>query len=164
MAQAPINNPILALSKEHRFILEQMAGVEAVLKQPDAEAMAAHLRSIESAFMPFVEKHFRFEEEVLFPAALEAMPVGPTIRVILQLTREHGEFLRWARDLFAWARSSRRFEGLEGAVRRRDIKAGIDLIRQHSHLEVTDLFPRISGNPRCCQMIEAVLARGVTGF
>ncbi len=160
MANAPVNNPILALSNEHRFILEQMAGIEAVLREPDPGAMAAHLTSIESAFMPFLIRHFRFEEELLFPAALEALPVGPTIKVVLQLTREHGDLERWARDLFAWARATEATDAQAETARRQEIKAFSDLIRSHSHREVTELFPKISSNPRCCQMIETALARG----
>lgn len=157
-----VNNPILALSGEHRFIFEQIGRLEGVFAMDDGKAAACQLATIEPALMPFLLRHFRLEEEILFSGALEALPVGSIIRVVLQLTREHGELARWASELFTWARSGASVEATVWQARRQEAKAFSDLTRRHAQVEVTDLFPKISGNPRCCQLIETALAR--SGF
>jgi iron-sulfur cluster repair protein YtfE (RIC family) len=146
------NNFILARSKEHELILETVGEMEACLKFSSANEMIAELRKIVEPFKDKMLMHQQLEEQVIFSAALETIPSDTIIRTVLHLQREHGYF---ESSLDSICQNLQNLE--ENHQNRRmieyEIKKIVFHIKKHSLMEIKNLFPVLSNNPRCSQLI-----------
>jgi hemerythrin-like domain-containing protein len=147
------NNFVLARSREHKFILETLGELESVLRVSTAEELIPSLKAIIEPFRAQVAKHQGLEEQVIFQAALETMPMQKIVAVTLKLQREHGQITA---SIEAIQARLDHFNG-EDALRRsitNDLNQLILTIKKHSLVEVKELFPAIGTNLRCKQLID----------
>lgn len=146
------NNFILARAQEHKLILETVGEMEACLKFNSANEMIAELRKIAEPFKEKLIMHQQLEEQVIFSAALETMPSDTTIRTILHLQKDHGYFESTLdsiiHGLWNLEENNQNRQMIE-----HQIKKLISQLKKHSLLEVKNLFPVLSKNPKCSQLI-----------
>ncbi len=148
------NNFILARSKEHKFILETLGELESILKVATKEEFIPDLKSVIARFHEEMQKHQTLEENVIFKAALEAIPSPKVINLILALQKEHGEFLASIDSLtfllYTVEIDNKVRLHIENTINRITLT-----IKKHSLLEVKELFPLLSVNARCKQLVDS---------
>ncbi len=147
------NNFVLARSKEHKFILETLGEMESDLRLLPSEELVSRLRNTIDEFKAKVEKHQALEEAVIFQAALEAIPARKIVSTILKLQYEHGQFNATVEALIFQLNFCQLDDTLRGRISR-ILNHLILSIKKHSLVEVKELFPQVSGNARCRQLIE----------
>lgn len=147
------NNFVLAREPEHKYILETLGELEAILRLSTAEELVPGLKSIIFDFKEKVEIHQNLEEKVIFLAALEALPGKSVILPILRLQREHGVITATIDSiifklLHVFIDDSMRVKISD------ELSQLVILIKKHSMLEIQELFPIISQSIRCKQLID----------
>lgn len=148
------NNFILARSKEHKFILETLGELESILRVATKDELIPDLKNSISGFHEEMQKHQTLEENVIFKAALEAIPSPKVINMILSLQKEHGEFLACIDGLMFLLYTVE----IDNKVRihiQNTINRLTMTIKKHSLLEVKELFPLLSVNSRCKQLVDS---------
>ncbi|PKL41038.1 MAG: hypothetical protein CVV41_18970 [Candidatus Riflebacteria bacterium HGW-Riflebacteria-1] len=152
------NNYVLALSKEHKLILETLGELDSILKLSASDEMISQLKNIIEPFLAKLIRHQEFEEEVIFKSALEAMPSERIISIVLRLQKDHGVFLTSIEAILSNILYLTESDNL-----RQSVKMGLshilNLIKKHSIIEVKELFPLITSNSRCRQLIEQYAKR-----
>ncbi|HAE39030.1 MAG TPA: hypothetical protein DCG57_10385 [Candidatus Riflebacteria bacterium] len=152
------NNYVLALSKEHKLILETLGELDSILKLAASDEMISQLKTIIEPFLAKLVRHQEFEEEVIFKSALEAMPSERIISIVLRLQKDHGVFLTSIEAILSNILYMNESDNL-----RQSVKMGLshilNLIKKHSIIEVKELFPLITSNSRCRQLIEQYAKR-----
>lgn len=147
------NNFVLAISKEHKLILETLGELDSILKLATADEMISQLRALIEPFRAKLSRHQEFEEEVIFKAALESMPSERVITTVLKLQKDHGIFLTSIDAIL-----SNLLYLPENDNLRRTVESGLSqistLVKKHSIIEVKELFPLITSNSRCRQLID----------
>ena len=146
------NNFVLARAKEHELILETVGEMEACLKYSSAKEMTAELRKLVEPFKEKLLMHQQLEEQVIFSAALETIPSDTIIRTVLHLQKEHGYFESSLDSII------KNLQLLEENHHNRliiehEIKKMVLHIKKHSLMEIKNLFPVLSNNPTCSQLI-----------
>lgn len=86
-------DPLKRLIKDHEEISEYLENLKEVLDFPPEKKTWDKIKSMEDFFQRNVTNHFKFEEEVIFPALLSGFATQETIKLILELQREHGGIL-----------------------------------------------------------------------
>jgi ribosome-associated translation inhibitor RaiA len=152
------NNFVLARSREHKFILETMAQLEEVLRISSLQELIPQLKKIIEPFRDQVMLHHELEEQVIFQAALEAIPSARIVSLVLRLQKEHG--------IFSAAIDSILFNlwhvEIDDILRRKiekEVNQLALMIKKHSLAEVKELFPLLSNNGHCCELIVRYSAR-----
>ncbi|MBU1106211.1 MAG: hemerythrin domain-containing protein [Candidatus Riflebacteria bacterium] len=147
------NNFVLSLSKEHKLILETLGEIDAILKFTPQTEVAGKLKAVIEPFKAKLVEHQELEEKVIFKAALESMPTETIISIVLRLQKEHGKFLADVEAIY--------FNLLhlsENTSLQRTIETNLSqlstLIKKHASVEVKELFPLITNNSRCRQLID----------
>ena len=87
-------DPLERLIKDHRDVSEYLENFKEILGFLHEEKAWSELRPIRDFFERNVINHFKFEEEVLFPAILSKCATLESIKLILELQREHGAILK----------------------------------------------------------------------
>lgn len=151
--EATTNNFVLARSKEHKFILETLGELESTLRLSESSEIIEKLKNIIEEFEKKVILHQELEEKIIFQAALEAMPSEKIVSLTLKLQKEHGifcatlagiRFKLWHLD----------FDSKLRVKLETELSQLTNVIKKHSLIEVKELFPIISNNPRCRQLID----------
>lgn len=147
------NNFVLALSKEHKLILETLGELDSILKLATSDEMISQLRTLIEPFRAKLSRHQEFEEEVIFKAALEAMPSERIITIVLRLQKDHGIFLTSTEAVLSDLLYLRENDNIRRAIET-NLNQISTLIKKHSIIEVKELFPLITCNSRCRQLID----------
>jgi iron-sulfur cluster repair protein YtfE (RIC family) len=126
--------------------------MEACLKFNSAREVISELRKIVEPFKEKMLMHQQLEEQVIFSAALETIPTDTIIRTVLHLQKEHGYFESSLDSII------QNLQLLEESQQNRllienEIKKLVLNIKKHSLMEIKNLFPALSTNPRCSQLI-----------
>jgi iron-sulfur cluster repair protein YtfE (RIC family) len=87
-------DPLERTIKDHEDISEYLNNLKEILDFLDEEKAWSELRPIKDFFEQNVINHFKFEEEVVFPAILSKCATPESIKLILELQREHGAILK----------------------------------------------------------------------
>jgi iron-sulfur cluster repair protein YtfE (RIC family) len=87
-------DPLKRLIKDHRDVSEYLGNLREILGFLDEEKAWSELTPIKNFFERNVVTHFKFEEEVVFPAILSKCATSESIKLILELQREHGSILK----------------------------------------------------------------------
>jgi hemerythrin-like domain-containing protein len=125
-------HPALAgLSRDHHHELVHARRLSKAADRGSAERLDAARAYVELFFSETV-RHFRDEEETLFPAYARHAGDTPVLRRIL---REHMQLHGLVREL--------RAEVAGGEVRPDHLRALADLLREHVRVEERELFPAI---------------------
>lgn len=86
-------DPLRRLIKYHEEVSEYLETLkEASDFLPEKESWSK-IKSMKDFFQRNVIDHFKFEEEVIFPPLLLGFATRETIKLILELQREHGNIL-----------------------------------------------------------------------
>lgn len=147
------NNYVLARSKEHKLILETLGELESVLRLSEREELVSRLKAMMENFQEQMLKHQNLEEKVIFQSALEACPSEKLVSLVLKLQKEHGIFSATIESIIyrIWNLDfdDRMLLRLNNELGHLTI-----MVKKHSLLEVKELFPGISNNIRCRQLID----------
>ncbi|MGM0600923.1 MAG: hemerythrin domain-containing protein [Candidatus Rifleibacteriota bacterium] len=146
------NNFILARAQEHKLILETVGEMEACLKFNSADEMIQQLRQLVEPFKEKLTMHQQLEEQVIFSAALETVPADTTISTILQLQKDHGYF-EATLDSIIYNLWNLEENNQNRQMIEHEIKKLLSQLKKHSLLEIKNLFPVLSKNPKCSQLI-----------
>jgi hypothetical protein len=84
-----IDNPVLKISNEHKIIIDYAARFSKNRIKPDP-AFEKDLQTFLNFLKKDLNQHFRLEELIFYPAALNGDPSYATCLMVLNLTREHG--------------------------------------------------------------------------
>jgi len=87
-------DPLERFIKDHKDVSEYLGNLEEILGLLYEEKAWSELTAIRDFFKRNVIAHFRFEEEVIFPAILSKCATPESIKLILELQREHGAILK----------------------------------------------------------------------
>ncbi|MCD6584433.1 MAG: hemerythrin domain-containing protein [Desulfobacteraceae bacterium] len=155
-----INNDIAKIAKEHKLITEYVVSFNKSLKSRDKQ----FFKGIAS-FFNFLEKellaHFRFEEVVLFPAALIGEPKYGHILMLMTLQKEHGILETQLQLLTAKIKHLQTSQKKLSNELIEEMRIFLDDLKIHAKREITDLFPMMDANPKVKALIE-VYAKEMT--
>ena len=146
-----INSFILARTNEHKIILETLGEIEFCLKFTSRDEIINSLQKIIENFQIEIEHHHCLEEEVIFSSALEAISGKKIISTIQKLQKQHGEVEKTIEFLNYIICN---FKDLDYLKIENFFKDLIIKIKKHSLIEVKELFPVLSSNPICIQLIK----------
>jgi len=148
-----INNEIAKISKEHKIITEYVVKFNKSLKNRDKE----FFKGIAS-FFDFLEKdlllHFRFEEVVIFPAAIGGELKYNNILMVMTLQKEHGMIENQLKILMSEIKGLKRSHEKLTMELIDKIKLFFDVLKTHARREMTDLFPLVDANAKSKALLE----------
>ncbi len=147
------NNYVLARSKEHKLILETLGELESVLRLSERGELVSQLKAMMENFQEQMLKHQELEEKVIFQSALEACPSEKLVSTVLKLQKEHGIFAATI-DSIIYRIWNLDFDDRMLLRLSNELGHLAIIVKKHSLLEVKELFPGISNNMRCKQLIE----------
>ena len=141
------DNAVAKISKEHKIITEYVIKFNKSLKIRDKEFFKGIL-----TFLNFLEtdllQHFRFEEVVIFPAAIAGDPQYGNILMVMSLQKEHGLLENQLQILSAEINALKiSREKLSNELIER-IRIFLEELKKHAKREMTDLFPMVNANPQ----------------
>ncbi len=87
-------DPLERLIKDHKDVSEYLEDFKEILGFLDEEKAWSKLEPIRDFFGRNVIAHFKYEEEVVFPVILSKCATPESIKLILELQREHGSILK----------------------------------------------------------------------
>ena len=142
-----VNTRVEKLSKEHKIIIDYVAKFNKSYQERDKEFFKGL-----ATFFDFLEKdllaHFRYEEVVIFPASVMGESSYGNTLMVMSLQKEHGmmenELQYLINELKALKASH---EKLSNELIEK-IKSFIDVLKNHSKREMTDLYPMLNGNTK----------------
>lgn len=147
------NNAILAICREHKFILEDLAELEKCADIPEPAIRVAELKKNIEKFEMNLTRHNRVEEIIIFRNALIAMPTSDVIDTVMNLQKEHGivETLIGTVNSEIWHVNQNDSKVISRVFL--IVREIIRIIKLHTATEVKDLFPKLSKNPSFMGMI-----------
>lgn len=151
------NNFVTAREQEHKYILETLGRLEAVLRLSTAEELVPGLKSHIFDFKEKVEFHQNLEEKVIFLALLEALPGPSIIAPILRLQREHGVILATIDSIIFMLQHVFIDDTLRARISEQ-LSQLVIMIKKHSLLEIQEMFPAIRQSTRCQKLINQYAA------
>lgn len=146
-----IDNIVLKLSKEHKLINDYAVRFSRNLKNPDSVFMD-DLKSFLDFLQVDLNRHFRMEELIFFPAALNGHPSYETSLLVLNLQKEHGTLETMLKAIQTSQIHLKEGKDLEKLLR--EIVDFMDILKRHARLEVEELFPMIDANENCLALIK----------
>jgi hemerythrin-like domain-containing protein len=156
MSQIPnIDNLVLKISNEHKLITDYVTRFSKNRANPDP-AFADDLQTFLNFLKKDLQNHFRLEELVFYPAALNGDPSYATSLLVLNLTREHGVLETRLKAIQAVEKRVGKTKGREELLEK--IGNYFDDLKDHARREITDLFPIIDANPKCMALFEQYAA------
>lgn len=87
-------DPINRLIKNNEEVSEYFEAVKEIVDFLSDEESWSKVKSIEDFFNRSIVKHFNLEEEIIFPVILSKCGTPESIKLILELQREHGSILK----------------------------------------------------------------------
>ncbi|HUU49946.1 MAG TPA: hemerythrin domain-containing protein [Nitrospinota bacterium] len=87
-------DPLKRLIKDHSEVSEHLENLEELLGILLEEEGWTNIKRIEDFFERSVISHFEFEEKKIFPPILLESPTLESVKLILELQREHGIILK----------------------------------------------------------------------
>lgn len=87
-------DPLERVIKYHKDVSEYVENLEGIMDFLHDEQAWRKVKPIEEFFKRNVIGHFEFEEEMVFSPILSADATAETIKLILELQREHGSILK----------------------------------------------------------------------
>ncbi len=146
-----IDNAVLKLSKEHKLINDYAVQFSKNRHNPDT-AFMDDLKSFLSFLQKDLKKHFRLEELIFFPAALNGEPSYETSLLVLNLQKEHGIL---EMRLKALRTSEKRLQEEKDRDKiLREISNFLETLKDHARIEVRELFPMIDANKKCMALLK----------
>ncbi len=155
-----IDNMVAKIAKEHKIITKYVVEFNNKLKTRDKE----FFKGI-SSFFDFLEKdlllHFRFEEVVIFPAAIVGESKYGNVLMVTTLQKEHGMLENQLQLLISELNDLKKNHQKLSNELIDKIKLFFDALKTHAKREITDLYPMIDANPKSKALLE-VYAKEMT--
>lgn len=159
-----LNNVVLKHSDEHRVIIESVTEFDRIAGEKDSAEVVKKLTGWKNMLEKELPEHFRLEETIFFPAALSGKKPVEIIRIVLDLTREHGLMECGIESLV------RKIDALEEDAARldevltKDAREFLSILKTHAEREVKELFPFIDTDPYAKAVLrDLLLKRGAEG-
>jgi iron-sulfur cluster repair protein YtfE (RIC family) len=86
-------DPLIRLIKDHEKVSEFLEDMRKVMSFLHDKEAWSKVKPIEDFFQERIVDHFEFEEKIVFPAILSKAATPETIKLILELQKEHGIIL-----------------------------------------------------------------------
>jgi hemerythrin-like domain-containing protein len=86
-------DPLMRVIKDHEKVSEFLEDMRQVMNFLHDKEAWSKVKPIEDFFQQNIIDHFEFEEKKVFPAILSKVATPESIRLILELQREHGIIL-----------------------------------------------------------------------
>lgn len=150
-----IDNVILKLSKEHQIIADYVVRFSRNIQNPDP-AFQEELQSFLSFLKKDLTNHFRMEEILFFPAALNGNPTYTKSLLVLNLQKEHGVLETRLKSIQAMEKRLKSKNRSDEALK--IIGDFLEDIKNHARKEVTELFPLIDENEQCVALLKEYAA------
>ena len=138
-------DPLLRLIKYHEDISEFLENLEEILDFLHEEEFWSKIKQIENFFKRNVIDHFKFEEKMVFPAVLSRAATPDSIKLILELQREHGLMLKELEG-FQKIISEIQFDKERHARLNIVVRKIIDNLLAHASKEDNELLPILQKN------------------
>ncbi len=152
-----IDNVVLTLSKEHRIIKDYVIGCRNIL---EGKAQGSKARDLEILFY-FMEKdmlrHFRFEEEILFVAAVAGEQNENMTRLVRLLKSEHGVMKDQIRDVRNRLGHPQAQDNPVDDETLKMINGLMDTFKNHAREEIIHLFPAIDTDKEKIRVVNRLL-------
>ncbi len=87
-------DPLKRLIKDHEEVSEYLENFKEILGFLHNGEAWKKIKPIENFFKKNVRSHFEFEEKIIFPTILLEAATPESIKLILELQREHGSILK----------------------------------------------------------------------
>ena len=151
-----IDNQIAKIAKEHKIITDYVVTFNKSLKTRDKE----FFKGI-ATFFNFLEKdllhHFRFEEVVIFPAAIAGETTYGNTLMVMFLQKEHGMLENQLQILGTEIKNIKTsHEKLTNEMIER-IRIFFEALKDHAKRELTDLYPIIDANAKSKSLVEVYI-------
>ena len=86
-------DPLMRLSQDHEKVSEYLDNLKEILSFIHDEEAWGKIKPIENFFKRKIVDHFKFEENKIFPTCLLNLATPESVKLILELQREHGVIL-----------------------------------------------------------------------
>jgi iron-sulfur cluster repair protein YtfE (RIC family) len=146
-----IDNPVLKISNEHKIISDYAARFSKNRIKPDP-AIEKDLPTFLNFLKKDLTRHFRLEELIFYPAALNGDPSYATCLMVLNLTREHG--ILETRLKAIQAVEKRMDEPKDRKVLLEKLSIFFEDLKDHARREITELFPLMDANRQCTALLK----------
>lgn len=87
-------DPLKRMIKDHIEVSEHLENLQELFGLLLTEEGWSNIKSVEDFFERNVVSHFEFEEKVVFPAILLKATTEESVKLILELQKEHGVILK----------------------------------------------------------------------
>lgn len=154
-----IDNAVLKLSKEHQIIADYVIWFSKNMENPDP-AFEEELHSFLAFLKKDLEHHFRMEELLFFPAALNGDPSYTTSLLVLNLQKEHGVLETRLKFVLAMEKSLKDKKNRAAALKK--IGVFFEHLKNHARQEITELFPLINENEQCLALLQQYATKMLT--
>ncbi len=157
-----IDNVVLTLSKEHKIVKDYVIDCRSILSRKGGEGLVEDLETLFGLMEKDLLRHFRFEEEIIFEAALSGEQDRLLLELVQRLKKEHIQML----DRAAGVRG-RLASLVSSGIRTLDketlekIDSLLGLVKHHAKEEIIHLFPVIDADRNKIQVLNRLLT-GVT--
>ncbi|MBF0227349.1 MAG: PilZ domain-containing protein [Desulfobacterales bacterium] len=142
-----LNNVVLALSKEHKIIVDYVIGYKKIMEQQNAE-LPSKLDMLFSFMERDVINHFDFEEKVLFSAAIIGKYVEEIQIIIPKLREEHIFFLAEVKYLLKQVKLFGIFNEADMEKFKNRVNLFFENLKRHSRDEIEKVFSFIDANKK----------------
>lgn len=146
-----IDNPVLKISNEHKIIIDYVTRFSKNRANPDP-AFADDLKIFLNFLKKDLKNHFRLEELVFYPAALNGDPSYATSLLVINLTREHGVLETRLKAIQAVEKRVGKTKAREELLEK--MGSFFDDLKDHARREIIELFPLIDANARCTALLK----------
>ena len=150
-----IDNAVLKLSKEHKLISDYAVRFSKNIKNPDS-AFMDDLKTFLSFLQKDLKEHFRLEELVFFPAALNGAPSYETSLLVLNLQKEHGILEMRVKAVRTAEKRLKESKDRDKVLR--EIADFLEMLKNHARIEVRELFPMIDADEKCMALLKQYAA------
>jgi|GEM_PF-988584 len=152
-----IDNVVLTLSKEHKIIKDYVIGCRSIL---EGKERPPQVRDLEILFN-FMEKdmlrHFRFEEEILFIAAVAGEQDENLTRRVRLLKSEHGAMEEQIRIVRSRLNNTPDQDNPVDDETLKTINGLMETFKNHAREEIIHLFPVIDADKEKIRVVNRLL-------
>jgi len=140
-------DPLMRLVKDHEKVSEFLEDMRQVMNFLHDEEAWSKIKPIEDFFQQNIIDHFEFEEKKIFPPILLKAATPESIKLILELQREHGIILAKLEE-FQWIASKSVIPPDEKTSAELNFVARkiIDILLMHASKEDDNLLPVLEKN------------------
>ena len=140
-------DPLKRLIKDHEEVSEYLENFEEILGFLYKKETWRKIKPVEDFFKRNVISHFEFEEKIVFPAILSGAATPKSVKLILELHKEHETILRELKEFGKIISENTIPPDKEGKLKLNAVgKRIIDSLLKHAAKEDDNLLPILEKN------------------